>query len=93
MARGKKTGGGSRKGRPNHATANAREAIGRLVDDNVWRLQGWLNEVAEKDGPEAARHLLEIAAPRLARTELTDADGKPLNLVLMVPPKASSDGR
>lgn len=47
MARGKKTGGGSRKGVPNRATADARAAIGKFVDGNAHRLQGWLDTIAE----------------------------------------------
>ncbi len=44
---GRKTGGGSRKGKPNKATQEAREAIGRFVDGNAHRLQGWLDAIAE----------------------------------------------
>lgn len=47
MARGKKSGGGSRKGKPNRATADARSAIARFVDGNAHRLQGWLDRIAE----------------------------------------------
>jgi hypothetical protein len=47
MAQGKKTGGGSRKGTPNKATQQAREAIGMFVDSNAHRLQGWLDQIAE----------------------------------------------
>lgn len=39
--------GGSRKGRPNKATADARAAIALFVDHNAHRLQGWLDAVAE----------------------------------------------
>jgi hypothetical protein len=37
---------GSRKGIPNRATQAAREAIGRFVDGNAHRLQGWLDAIA-----------------------------------------------
>lgn len=47
MALGKKTGGGSRRGIPNRATAEARAAIAAFVDDNAHRLQGWLDVIAE----------------------------------------------
>lgn len=54
---GRKTGGGSRKGKPNRATADVREAISELLKGNVQRLEGWLIGVAdgekvprEKDG-------------------------------------------
>lgn len=49
-----KTGGGSRLGSPNTATKNAREAIGMLVEGNIPRMQGWLDEIAKTDGPAAA---------------------------------------
>ena len=47
MAKGKKTGGGNRKGRPNKITADARAAIALFVDRNAHRLQGWLDAIAE----------------------------------------------
>lgn len=66
--------GGSRKGIPNKATANAREAIGRFVDGNADRLNGWLDEIYAADGPKAAfqcfADLIEYHVPKLARTEL-----------------------
>ena len=79
--KGKKTGGRS-AGTPNKATANAREAIGRFVDDNAPRLQAWLDQIAQDEGPKAAFQcvidLLEFHVPKLARTELTGKDGGPL---------------
>jgi len=66
---------GSRKGCPNRSTSNAREAIARFVDGNAERLQGWLDEIAETQGPEKAFKcvvdLIEYHVPKLARTELT----------------------
>lgn len=82
----KRTGGGSRKGIPNVATANAREAIAKFVDGNADRLQGWLDAIAEdkKQGPRAAfecfKDLLEYHVPKLARTEITGEGGKPLEV-------------
>ena len=74
--------GGSRKGVPNRATANAREAIARLVDDNAERLQEWLDEIRETKGAEAAwRCLMDVCEyhiPKLARTEVTGKDGAEL---------------
>jgi hypothetical protein len=66
--------GGSRKGIPNKATAQAKEAIARFVDGNADRLQEWLDQIAEEDGPKAAfacfTDLLEYHVPKLARTEV-----------------------
>ncbi len=84
MAKGKKTGGGSRKGVPNKSTTIAREAIARFVDGNVDRLQGWLDEIAAdpKHGPLAAfrcvQEVMEYHIPKLARTELTGEGGGPV---------------
>ena len=79
MAKGIKTGGGSRKGVPNKSTAQAREAIALFVDGNAERLQGWLDQIAEDKGPQAAfdcfTSLLEYHVPKLARHEHTGQNG------------------
>lgn len=84
MALGVKTGGGTRKGRPNKSTAAAREAIAQFVDGNAHRLQLWLDKVAETD-PERAfvlfQSVVEYHVPKLARTENTGADGGPIQIV------------
>jgi hypothetical protein len=53
MSRGTKTGG-RKAGTPNRVSAAAREVIGRFVDGNVSRLEGWLEEIARIEGPRAA---------------------------------------
>jgi hypothetical protein len=79
MAKGFKSGGGSRKGAPNKSTAQAREAIARFVDGNAERLQEWLDQIAAEDGPKAAFDcfvdLIEYHVPKLARTEVTGEGG------------------
>ena len=59
---------------PGKATIAAKEAITRLVDGNVGRVQQWLDEVYKQDGAKAALNcfsdLLEYAVPKLARTEI-----------------------
>lgn len=79
--KGEKTGG-RQAGTPNKATAHAREAIARFVDGNADKLQGWLDEIAEQDGPKAAYQcfmdVVEYHVPKLARTEVTGKDGEPL---------------
>jgi len=71
--------GGSRKGIPNKTTAQAREAISQFVEANTDRLQGWLDQIAETDGPKVAfqclMDVLEYHIPKLARTEHTGKDG------------------
>lgn len=70
------------KGSPNKATANAREAIARFVDENAPRLAGWLDDIAKTQGPAVAfrcvTDLLEYHVPKLARTEVTGKDGGPV---------------
>jgi hypothetical protein len=76
--------GGRPKGSPNKATAQAREAIAKLVDGNADRLQEWLDQIAsdEKQGPAVAFKLLmdvmEYHVPKLARTEHVGKGGGPI---------------
>ena len=67
------------KGSPNKATAEAREAIARLVDGNAQRLNIWLDEIYETKGAEAAwrcmMDVIEYHVPKLARHELTGQNG------------------
>jgi hypothetical protein len=81
MAKGVKTGGGSRKGVPNRGTQEAREAIGAFVDGNAHRLQDWLDRIAVDD-PERAfslfQSVIEYHVPKLGRTEVTGKNGGPL---------------
>lgn len=73
---------GNPKGKPpgeHKATRNAREALARLIDGNVHRVQKWLDEIAEEDGAKAAMaaftDLIEYHVPKLQRTEHTGPDG------------------
>lgn len=91
---GKRQGAGRKPGIPNRATTHAREAIAHFVDRNSPRLQGWLDKIAEKDGPQAAfdcvKELLEYHVPKLARTELTGPNGGVLQVVLQMAPADES---
>lgn len=67
-------GKGRKPGVPNKATSAVREAIALLAEQNVDKLQGWLDRVASRDPAKAVElfaRLLEYHVPRLARTELT----------------------
>lgn len=88
MAKGRKTGGGSRAGIPNKVTIEFRETVQKLLDDNRANVAKWLAAVAEgqpdhdvKPDPGKALDLMaklaEFAAPKLARTEITGKDGAP----------------
>jgi len=80
MAKGLKTGGGSRKGIPNKATVEFRETVQKLLEGNANNVARWLALVAEGDGTESGKpdpgkaldllaKLAEFASPKLARTE------------------------
>lgn len=63
-------------------TKRARMAIARLIDDNAEKLQAWLDQIAEQDGPKAAWNcfvdVIEYNLPKLARTEHTGEGGGPV---------------
>lgn len=77
-------GPGRPKGSPNKATTRAREAIADFVEGNSVRINGWLEEVYQVKGAEAAlnifRDFVEFHVPKLGRTELTGKDGDKLEL-------------
>jgi hypothetical protein len=79
---------GRPKGSPNRSTALAREAIAKFVDGNSHKLQEWLDEIAmnEKLGPKVAfdcfMQVAEYHVPKLARTEHTGSDDKPIRYVV-----------
>lgn len=65
-------GPGRPKGLPNKATQKAREAIAAFVEGNVDRLNGWLDQIAEKDPQKAFDSLMSVVEyhiPKLARSE------------------------
>ena len=72
---------------PGKVTLQAREAIAKLADGNVDRLQGWLDDIAadDKQGPAVAFKLfmdvLEYHVPKLARTEHTGKDGDEIKVM------------
>ncbi len=100
---GLKRGGspGRPRGVPNKVTANAREAIARFVDGNCQRMQEWLDQVAQQDGPLAAfkclTDVIEYHVPKLARTEVTGADQRPLippgGIVFRIEQQPGTDNR
>jgi hypothetical protein len=72
---------GRTKGTPNKSTAEIREAYQKLVDDNLDNMKVWLEKVAEDDPNKALDMMLKLSEyfiPKLARQELTGADGKDL---------------
>jgi hypothetical protein len=87
MAKGRKTGG-RKAGTPNKATNDVRSAIAILAQNNIEKVQGWLERGARKNPLGAAKvfaAMLEYHVPKLQRTELTGKDGAELKLVQAAP--------
>lgn len=65
--------GGRKKGTPNKSTAQAKEAIARFVDGNSEKLDRWLDEIEQTDGPRAAfecfSKLVEYHVPKQSRND------------------------
>jgi hypothetical protein len=81
FTKGNNYGRGRGKGTPNKSTAEIREAYQKLVDDNLDNMKIWLERVAEDDPNKALDMMLKLSEyfiPKLARQELTGADGKDL---------------
>jgi hypothetical protein len=78
---GQEKKGGRAKGTPNKSTAEIRDAYQKLVEDNLTNMTEWLVQVAAEN-PERAMDLMlklsEYMIPKLARQEVTGADGKDL---------------
>lgn len=95
MAPGRKTGGGSRAGKPNRLTSTAREAWGKAWTELAPDVATWIREVHDgvgggEDGrkpdpakaTELALKMAEYHVPKLAQQALTGADGGPLTIVV-----------
>lgn len=85
-------GKGRPKGSPNKVTAEFRETIQKLLDDNRGNVGRWLTLVAEGDGSESGKpdpgraldllaKLAEFAAPKLNRTEFVGDSEQPVEMV------------
>ena len=79
-------GKGRPKGSKDKSTGKAREMIASFIDGNAGRLNKWLDEVYQQDGPRAAfqcfSDLIEYHVPKLARNEVTGPDEGPVELVI-----------
>lgn len=66
-------------GIPNKTTTDFKKAINNLVEYATPEMVSWLKQVAEEDPAKALdllHKLAEFAYPKLARTELANADDK-----------------
>ncbi len=92
--KGRPKTGGRAKGTTNKVTAEFRETVRLLLEDNSANVGLWLAKVADGDGdsvkpdPGKALDLLaklaEFAAPKLNRTEHVGGDGGPVQQSIVV---------
>lgn len=70
---------GKKKGTENKVTKDTKEAVRKLIENNLDNMTLWLEKVAAKN-PEKAMYiivnLLEYSIPKLQRTEVTGKDGE-----------------
>jgi|688.fasta_scaffold26119_9 molecular chaperone DnaK (HSP70) len=72
---------GRPKGASNKTTIKIKEAYQRLVEHNLDNMTDWLEQVADEDPKEALELVLKLSEyviPKLARQEVTGADGDDL---------------
>ena len=82
--KGHKKLGGKKKGTPNKATRDIKEAYRMLIETNIPNLSKWLERIAEKNPAQAIMiisDLSEYIIPKLSRTDLTSGD-KPIQAQL-----------
>jgi len=72
---------GRPKGAQNKNTREIREAYQRLVENNLDNMTLWLTRIASEDEEKAMEIMLKLSEyviPKLARQEVTGADGEDL---------------
>lgn len=73
--------GGRPKGTLNKTTGETKEVIKKLLESNHDNMSIWLEKVASTDPAKALDlmfRLIDFVVPKLARQELTGANGDPL---------------
>ena len=78
---GRRAGAGRKKGVPNQVTTDIRQAFRNLIEKQAGNFDTWLKRVASKDPGRAldlVSRLSEYCVPKLGRTEITGANGGPL---------------
>ena len=78
MAKGIKTGGGSRQGKPNKTTQDVRAAIATFASANVGEMSTWLEQIEDPAKKlDLFLRAIEYHVPKLARSEVSGPDGGP----------------
>ena len=65
--------GGRKKNTPNRITKDIKEAYKLLIENNIDKMQGWIDDIAVKDPAKAIQifcELSEYVVPKLARSEM-----------------------
>ena len=78
-------GKGRKRGVPNKTTSTMREAIAKIVDQNMPRMQEWLDTIAKRNPDKAADlivRLLEYTTPKLMRAELRQIEPESRPVIL-----------
>jgi hypothetical protein len=88
------THSGSRKGIPNKATKEIRDAFEMLLHDNLDNMKVWLSDVAQED-PERALNIIvkmaEFIVPKLQRTELKAEVTDKTVVINLIPKRIESE--
>lgn len=66
--------GGRKKGTPNKEVKDIREAFQVLIENNLDKMDLWINQLAEKNPEKAINTILRLSdyiLPKLTKTEIT----------------------
>lgn len=66
--------GGRKKGTPNKEVKDIREAFKVLIENNLDKMDLWINQLAEKNPEKAINTILRLSdfiLPKLTKTEIT----------------------
>ena len=69
--------GGRQKGTPNKSTARLRDAFTELLEDNMGKVQEFLDKVAEKSPQKALELLLKLSEFVLPKLRAIEVNNEP----------------
>lgn len=84
-------GKGRVKGVPNKVTRDTRQMVAAIATRMAEEVEGWIRRGSKRDPLGAAGkylQMLEFHIPKLARTEITGKDGKPVTVQVTPPDQA-----